>query len=66
MLGMSDYHGSRTNLDNDTQNTVLIKAIQLFASSKCNLKLEAANLDLASAKMSRNNDYDDYDSDDEK
>lgn len=42
------YGTNSSSLDNDTQNSVLIKAIKLYVHSKCNLKLEAANLDLTS------------------
>lgn len=42
-----NYCGS-TSLDPDTQNAVLLKAIQLYLHQKCNLNLPIANLDLAS------------------
>lgn len=35
-------------MDNDSQNTVLLKAIQLYIFHKCNLNLASADLDLTS------------------
>ena len=57
--------GGMTNMDEDTQNTVLIKAIQLFLHLKCNLHLKSANLNLTSLEnMNANNSaYNDYDHD---
>jgi hypothetical protein len=56
-------------LDPDSQNTVLLKAIQLYLHSKVNLNLTAAGLNLTSTEdkyssLGGHNCYD-YDSDDE-
>lgn len=49
ILETGGYYGSTlTTLDNDTQNSILIKAIKLFVNNKCNLQLDSANLDLTS------------------
>lgn len=49
IIDTGGYYGTNTSsLDQDTQNSVLIKAIKLYVHSKCNLELEAANLDLTS------------------
>jgi mitochondrial chaperone BCS1 len=66
---IDNYWGESTSLDNDSQNSVLIKAIQLYLHHKINLELNIANLDLTS--MEDNNFcefggyYNDYNYDDE-
>ena len=64
-----DSHGGTVSLDSDTQNPVLLKAIQLYIHHKCDLQLTSANLALTSLETSNNyysdNHYDDYDSSDE-
>ena len=51
-----NHWGGMTNMDEDTQNTVLIKAIQLFLHHKCDLHLKSANLNLTSLEnMNANN-----------
>lgn len=57
--------GGTTNLDEDTENTVLIKAIQLYLHHKCNLKLKNANVDLTSMDNRNNTSYYDEGDDDE-
>eukprot|EP00544_Gedaniella_sp_CCMP2646_P008106 CAMPEP_0202490972 /NCGR_PEP_ID=MMETSP1361-20130828/8196_1 /ASSEMBLY_ACC=CAM_ASM_000849 /TAXON_ID=210615 /ORGANISM="Staurosira complex sp., Strain CCMP2646" /LENGTH=736 /DNA_ID=CAMNT_0049120959 /DNA_START=316 /DNA_END=2526 /DNA_ORIENTATION=- len=60
-------HGATISLDSDTQNPVLLKAIQLYVHHNCHLHLQSANLDLTSLENnSRNRRYydDDYDDDD--
>jgi chaperone BCS1 len=61
--------GGSSSLDPDSQNTVLLKAIQLYLHSKVNLNLTAADLNLTSTEDKHSslggyNSYD-YDSDDE-
>eukprot|EP00545_Synedropsis_sp_CCMP1620_P006739 CAMPEP_0119015602 /NCGR_PEP_ID=MMETSP1176-20130426/11280_1 /TAXON_ID=265551 /ORGANISM="Synedropsis recta cf, Strain CCMP1620" /LENGTH=750 /DNA_ID=CAMNT_0006968909 /DNA_START=57 /DNA_END=2309 /DNA_ORIENTATION=+ len=58
----SNYWGGSTSVDSDTQNTVLIKAIQLYLHQKLKLDLTTANLDLTSFE-DKNCDqgYDSYD-----
>jgi chaperone BCS1 len=61
--------GGSSSLDPDSQNTVLLKAIQLYLHSKVNLNLTAAVLNLTSTEDKHSslggyNSYD-YDSDDE-
>ena len=62
--------GSTTNLDEDTRNTVLMKAIQLYLHHKCNLSLNTAFINLTSTEDKNDNSnsynsyYGDYDSDD--
>jgi chaperone BCS1 len=61
--------GGSSSLDPDSQNTVLLKAIQLYLHSKVNLNLTAADLNLTSTEDKNSslggyNSYD-YDSDDE-
>ena len=64
---MGGYCSGQTSIDGDTQNAVLIKAIKLYAHSKCDLNLDAANLDLTSTKESSGRDdyYSDSDDEDE-
>ena len=57
--------GGSVSLDGDTQNAVLIKAIELYINSKCNLKLDHANLDLTSTSEPKGNNNNNYDSDEE-
>lgn len=42
--------GGSSSLDPDSQNTVLLKAIQLYLHSKVDLKLKAADLNLTSTE----------------
>ena len=49
-----DPYGGTISLDSDTQNPVLLKAIQLYVHHKCNLDLMAANLDLTSLETNSN------------
>jgi mitochondrial chaperone BCS1 len=66
---VDNYWGGKTSCDDDCQNTVLIKAIQLYLHQKIKLNLEVANLDLTSMDDKNFNQYEDsysdYDSDDE-
>jgi chaperone BCS1 len=61
--------GHQTNTDEDTQNSILIKAIKLYISEVLQLKLQKAHLDLTELKDKSTgcgyNSDDDYDSDDE-
>lgn len=60
--------GGSNSLDDDTRNTVLIKAIQLYLHHKGNLNLPVANLDLTSMQDSKGSSrdyYDDSNGDDE-
>jgi chaperone BCS1 len=61
--------GGSSSLDPDSQNTILLKAIQLYLHSKVNLNLTVADLNLTSTedKHSSLGGYSsyDYDSDDE-
>jgi len=49
--------GGTTNLDEDTQNAVLIKAIHLYIHHKSNLNLKSANLDLTTMDSKANSAY---------
>lgn len=62
-------HGGTISLDSDTQNPVLLKAIQLYVHYNCQLELLSADLDLTSVDSNNNNQggnnndgyyYDDY------
>lgn len=61
--------GGTTNLDEDTNNTVLIKAIQLYLHHKCHLKLKGAYVDLTSMdnkiKSDMSYSYDEEENDEE-
>lgn len=62
------YWGDSVSVDSDTQNTVLIKAIQLYLHQKVKLDLPIAHLDLTSMddkKCSQHGSYYINDSDDE-
>ena len=58
--------GSTQNLDEDTRNTVLMKAIQLYLHHKCNLSLNTAFINLTSTEDKKDsyNSYNRYDDDD--
>jgi len=65
-----DSYGGTVSLDSDTQNPVLLKAIQLYIHHKCKLDLMNANVDLTSIETSNQSggnryydEYDDYDED---
>jgi len=60
ILDTDGWSSNQTCLDVDTKNSVLMKAIQSYINEKCKLKLDTANIDLASPK----NDGWDYDEDD--
>eukprot|EP00546_Thalassionema_frauenfeldii_P008186 CAMPEP_0178912140 /NCGR_PEP_ID=MMETSP0786-20121207/10092_1 /TAXON_ID=186022 /ORGANISM="Thalassionema frauenfeldii, Strain CCMP 1798" /LENGTH=718 /DNA_ID=CAMNT_0020584679 /DNA_START=1857 /DNA_END=4013 /DNA_ORIENTATION=+ len=62
-----NYWGGSTSVDDDTQNTVLMKAIQLYLHQVMNLKLKIADVDLTSLddKNCNRGYYDDDDSDEE-
>jgi len=64
----TNYWGGSVGVDNDTQNTILIKAIHLYLHSQCKLTLEIADLDLTTMedKNSDNFHYSGYDSDDDE
>jgi mitochondrial chaperone BCS1 len=66
---MVNCWGGSNSLDDDSQNTVLIKAIQLYLHHKIKLDLRAANLDLTSMDDKSFNQYGgsyyDCDNDDE-
>lgn len=51
--------GGTTNLDEDTRNTVLMKAIQLYLHHKCNLSLNTAFINLTSTE-DKNDNYNSY------
>jgi mitochondrial chaperone BCS1 len=62
------YWGDSVSVDSDTQNTVLIKAIQLYLHQKVKLDLPTAHLDLTSIDDKKCSQYGSYyinDSDDE-
>eukprot|EP00548_Thalassiothrix_antarctica_P014530 CAMPEP_0194171790 /NCGR_PEP_ID=MMETSP0154-20130528/6337_1 /TAXON_ID=1049557 /ORGANISM="Thalassiothrix antarctica, Strain L6-D1" /LENGTH=715 /DNA_ID=CAMNT_0038884227 /DNA_START=1 /DNA_END=2145 /DNA_ORIENTATION=+ len=61
------YWGGSTSIDDDTQNTVLIKAIQLYLHQQMNLNLKVALLDLTSLddKKCSHSRYGYYDNDDD-
>lgn len=50
--------GGVTSLEADTQNTVLIKAMQMYIHQKLNLNLRVANLDLTSLEANQGDNYD--------
>ena len=66
-----DVWGDVCNEDEDTQNSILIKAIDMYLHSKGKLTLKKANVDLASTEDKnadigqQNHNYYYYDSDDE-
>jgi mitochondrial chaperone BCS1 len=58
--------GGSTNLDSDSKNTVLLKAIQLYLHHKGNLELPIANLNLTSMEDTTSGGYyNSYDDDDD-
>jgi ATPase family associated with various cellular activities (AAA) len=57
--------GGLTNLDEDTRNSVLLKAIQLYLHHKCNLTLSTAFLNLTSFEGQLNNYRSYYGNDDD-
>eukprot|EP00547_Thalassionema_nitzschioides_P015688 CAMPEP_0194231670 /NCGR_PEP_ID=MMETSP0158-20130606/322_1 /TAXON_ID=33649 /ORGANISM="Thalassionema nitzschioides, Strain L26-B" /LENGTH=732 /DNA_ID=CAMNT_0038964325 /DNA_START=71 /DNA_END=2269 /DNA_ORIENTATION=+ len=64
-----NYWGGTTSVDDDTQNTVLIKAIQLYLHQAMNLNLKIANIDLTSLEdknCDHSGRYSDYDDDSEE
>ena len=54
-----NWYGGTTSIDSDTQNNVLIKAINLYLHQKMNLKLTTAHLDLTSLD-DKSSSYDSY------
>jgi hypothetical protein len=48
-------HGKTVSLDSDTQNPVLLKAIELYIHHNCQLQLNSANLDLTSMESNSRN-----------
>jgi SpoVK/Ycf46/Vps4 family AAA+-type ATPase len=58
---LTSSYGDRTNLGGDTQNEILIKAIELYLNHHGMLKLKSANIHLTSVSGSDNTDYDEYD-----
>jgi len=62
-----NHWGECTSLDPDSQNTILLKAIQLFLHTNVKLDLKAAGINLTSTedKHSSLGGYNDFDSEDE-
>ena len=59
-----NWYGGTTSVDSDTQNNVLIKAINLYLHQQMNLKLTTAHLDLTSLDDKNSNPYDSFYDDD--
>ena len=58
--------GSTNNLDDDTQNTILIKAIQLYLHHNCHLDMRTASVDLTALQTKKRYSYYDHDDDEDK